>query len=87
MDVFAGCVNAIELSLTNRWNLESDIAITEYNEDVALTVVDILPNSYAEQHPGIYLTPEPCYVPTRTWDCNLRGLTVYQVPTPTLLAG
>ena len=31
LDVFVGCVNAIELSLTNRQNLESDIAITEYN--------------------------------------------------------
>ena len=47
-------------------------------------VAEILPNSYAEQRPGIYLTPKPCYVLARTLDCNLRGLIVYEVPTPTL---
>ena len=52
-----------------------------------MTVAEILPNSYAEQRPEIYLIPELCYVLARTLDYNLRGLTVYQVPTPTLLAG
>ena len=65
----------------------SDIAKTEYNYDVALTVAEILQNSYAEQRSGLYLTTDPCYVLARSLNCSLHGLTVYQVPTATLLAG
>ena len=70
----------------NGWNLEGKLEITEYNLDSALTVAEILPNSYAKWRPRIYQTPEPCYVFARVLFYVLHGPIVYQVLAPTLLA-